>query len=92
MAEFLKLASVAEFFDTSPATVKRWIERGVIPPPSIIGTEKRWHVDSLRAAVRTGLETAATHRTRPNDPDEIAARLLRDGPQNRKANARRRHG
>ncbi|WP_371306754.1 helix-turn-helix domain-containing protein [Azospirillum sp. TSA2s] len=91
--EYLSEESVAEFFDTSRGTVRRWVERGVLPAPSLIGGLKRWHIDSLRYAARSGLDEAAEKpRRRSADPDEIAARLLRDGPQNRNENSRRRNG
>lgn len=93
-AEFLSESSVAEFFDTSKSTVKRWVERGVLPPPSVIGGLKRWPVDELRAAARRGLDAASGAPARSADPDEVMERILRDGPRNkdRKAQTRRRNG
>lgn len=90
--EFLSESSVAEFFDTSQATVRRWVDRGVLPKPLIIGGVKRWPLDELRTAARRGLDAAVVHGSRSADPDQIAAEIARNGRKNRKANARRRLG
>lgn len=93
-AEFLSETSVAEFFDTSRSTVRRWVERGIIPKPTVIGGAKRWAVEELRAAARRSLDAAVAQPARSADPDEVMEEILRNGPKNkdRKAQARRRHG
>lgn len=88
--EFLSERSVAEFFDTSPSTVRRWIDAGVLPTPSVIGGLKRWHVDDLRRAAGRGLDAAATGTARSDDPDVISARILRHAQKARDQNARKR--
>lgn len=89
--EFLSEQSVAEFFDVSKSTVRRWVEQGIIPAPVPIGGLKRWDVSELRSAVRRNLDAASTGRARSADPDEIVARMLTDGRQDGKAHARRRN-
>lgn len=93
MKEFLSEESVAEFFDTSRSTIKRWVEKGVLPEPREIGGMKRWPVDDLRAAVRRGMDAATANPPRSADPDAIMERISRDGlrKENRKSNTRRRY-
>ncbi|WP_081862913.1 helix-turn-helix transcriptional regulator [Azospirillum argentinense] len=89
--EYLSESSVADFFDTSKTTVRRWVEKGVLPKPAVIGGLKRWPVDELRAAARRGLDAATSTPPRSADPDEIVARMVADGRKDRKADARGRH-
>ena len=84
MPEFLSEASVAEFFDTSKSTVRRWVEKGVLPNPVTLGGLKRWHIDDLRSAARRGLDAAMSRPVRSTDPDEVVARLIKNGPQKQK--------
>ncbi|WP_425514352.1 helix-turn-helix transcriptional regulator [Azospirillum soli] len=84
MPEYLSESSVAEFFDTSPSTVRRWVEKGVLPRPIVIGGLKRWHVDELFAAARRCMDAAAEGGPpRSADPDVIVERMLREGPKSR---------
>jgi predicted site-specific integrase-resolvase len=69
---FLSRKSVAEFFDTSPQTVDRWVRAGVIPEP--IPEMKRWDVQDLIASAKKLLNDAAGVPS--DDPDEVMRRRL----------------
>ena len=79
MRKFLSRSSVAELFDTSPATVDRWVAKGVIPPPFQMGGSKRWDIDDLLRAAHDAMggEPDAGGRG-VTDPDE-ATRLAIKG-------------
>lgn len=89
-AAFLSEKSVAEFFDTSTATVRRWVMKGVIPQPKNIGGLKRWSMDDLIDAVASQLDRAAGATA--NDADEAMRRVLNGPREGRPASSRRRHG
>ena len=42
--------------DTSPTTIRRWSERGEMPPPIKIGTLVRWDVRAIRQWIEGGCE------------------------------------
>ena len=87
-AEYLSETSVAEFFDTSTTTVRRWVKAGAIPQPIVIGGSKRWHIDGLRSAAGRAIDGSATRGARSADPDEMMHRKMRDVEKARKSASR----
>jgi len=88
--QFLSEASVAGMFDVSPATVRRWVEKGVLPPPVQIGSVKRWAVTDLMRAVSGALDQRAGRPS--DDADEATRRIARNAEAKRaSAHTRGRH-
>ena len=72
MAEprFMQAKTAAAFLDTTPQTLARWVEDGVIPAPVVIGGSKRYD----RNAMLQALVKRATGR--PRDADEATAEIV----------------
>lgn len=91
-AEFLSVESVAEFFDTSTNTVRKLVDKGLLPKPVEIGGLKRWDVHALRASVGRTLDAMASGRAASSaDPDECLGRFGNGRKGDAKA-PRRRNG
>lgn len=99
--EFLSKRSVAAFFDTSVTTVSRWVERGILPKPIIIGGTRvieggqervvggaeRWPVSSLIQAACGAMDRATQTGASSTDAEEATERAIHAAREGRKAKA-----
>lgn len=90
MRQFLSKKSVADFFDTSPSTISRLIEAGVIPPPHKIGGLDRWDVDTLMKCAVGAMSAQAGTRSAAAAADEAIEEYVNAQRANHQAKARRR--
>lgn len=81
---YLSLPSLAAYLDTSPMTVRRLVDKGILPAPVVIGSMKRWDEEQVKKAIGATLEAVASGRgaTAP-DPD---AALQNWNPKNGRKN------
>lgn len=77
MRKFLSRQSVAKFFDTSSATIDRWVRQGVIPSPLVIGGVKRWDIDDLMRAARDAMGAEPEKTTCPDEATRRAIESLK---------------
>jgi len=81
---YLSLPSLAAYLDTSPMTVRRLVDKGILPAPVVIGSMKRWDEDQVKKAIGATLEAVASGRgALAPDPD---AALQNWNPKNGRKN------
>ena len=81
---FLSLPSLAAYLDTSPMTVRRLVDKGILPAPVVIGSMKRWDEAEVKKAIGATLDAVASGREpTPADPD---AALQNWSPRNGRKN------
>ena len=92
--KYMSRKSIAEYFDTSETTVRRWIANGTIPPPERIGenpTLERWEKGALLRHMGRKLDQLGGSRAASEDPDEAVERMVHAAREGRSSHARRRH-
>ncbi|WP_407671596.1 helix-turn-helix transcriptional regulator [Paramagnetospirillum kuznetsovii] len=78
----MSITSLAAYLDVSKNTAMRLVEKGVLPPPVALGGLKRWDEATVKQAIASTLDAAASGRAPSStDPDECARRFH---DQNRK--------
>lgn len=91
---YLSIESLAAFLDTTPPTVRKLVDKGILPQPVELGTLRRWDVEAVRQAVGCALGVLADTASAPTSSSD-AAECLRRAHAKRKGNAgnaRRRDG
>lgn len=54
--ETFSMPGVAKFFGAHPQTCRRWVKRGVLPPPAIkVGRTVRWSRAQLESVLAAGV-------------------------------------
>lgn len=48
---FITLEHLAEQLETSPRTIRRWVQHGQLPAPQRLGRSTFWSADSIREAL-----------------------------------------
>lgn len=88
--QFVSRKTLAEMFDTSVTTVRRWEASGVIPRPKTIGSLERWNLAELMRHVGEALDAPSGRGGRSVDPDTAAERAYHAARKDRPSHARRR--
>lgn len=83
---YLSIESLAAFLDTTPPTVRKLVDKGVLPKPVELGSLRRWDVAAVRHAVGSALGAMVDGRV-PASADP--AECLRRAHAERKGNSRK---
>lgn len=75
-AGFLSIESLAVFLDTTAPTVRKLVDKGILPPPVELGGLRRWDVEAVRQAIGSALGVMADTGRAPtsSDPAECLRR------------------
>lgn len=83
---YMSITSLAAYLDVSKNTAMRLVEKGVLPPPVALGGLKRWDEATVKQAIASTLDAAASGRaTSPVDADEAARRFSENAKNRKKA-------
>jgi hypothetical protein len=89
LPQFVSRREVAAIFSTSTATVRRWEESQILPPPQIIGGGttadgrkvprlERWEISDVMACLARSLDRRTQTPAGSVDPDRIVQEVQRE--------------
>ena len=48
---FVTITGLADQLDTTPRTIRRWVQSGQLPAPARLGRSAYWNLDAIREAL-----------------------------------------